>query len=647
MAVVSTIPGKCKRCYSCVRNCPVKAVRVKEGQAEVIEERCIACGTCVRVCTQNAKAIESHIPIAQKLLADHGLVVAAPAPSFPAAFADVDPGQVVAALKQLGFSHVMEVAFGAQLLSNIGYPNLIRETKGRVITSPCPAIVTYIEKYHPSLIPALAPLVSPMIAMGRVIKQALGEEARIVFIGPCIAKKQEMADENVRGVIDAVLTYLELKDMFDARNIIVSEQKVMPLDGPRADLARCFPISGGLLKSAAMTCDVLDSDILVTEGKDRTLEIVREIEKDTIATRFFDLLFCEGCISGPVMDNKVSGTESKDIISKFVKKHRDPQGTREDVRTFRSVNLEREFSNKKAPMWIPTEAELKEILARVGKTNPEDELNCGACGYLSCRDKATAVYQGLAEAEMCLPYLIDELQKTQESLIQSEKMVTLGEIAAGIAHEINNPLAGVLVYAKLMRKNLRDNTVVVEEFDSRLQSIEKETERCSRIIKNLLDFSRQSVPTIRPVDMNKKLENAITLLEHQAELSNVRIARNMARNLPSVHADPDQYLQVFINIIINAIQAMPDGGTLTITSEYIPRSDEVVISFTDTGVGIPKENMKKLFIPFFTTKEKGKGVGLGLPVCYGIVQRHGGKIEVESTVGAGATFTIRQWVHHD
>ena len=274
-------------------------------------------------------------------------------------------------------------------------------------------------------------------------------------------------------------------------------------------------------------------------------------------------------------------------------------------------------------------------------------MNCGACGYLSCRDKAVAVYQGLAENEMCLPYLIEELQKTQESLIQSEKMATLGEIAASVAHEINNPLAGVLVYAKLMQKNIRENKVSGEEFEARLKSIEKETERCSKIIKNLLDFSRQSVPAIRPVDMNKKLENTVTLLEHQAELSNVKIVIHMNPDIPHVNADPDQYQQVFMNIILNAIQAMPDGGTLTITSDFSPRTDEVLIAFRDTGAGISKENMKKLFIPFFTTKDKGKGVGLGLSVCYGIVQRHGGKIEVDSREGAGTTFAIRQKAHHE
>jgi signal transduction histidine kinase/iron only hydrogenase large subunit-like protein len=642
MPIVSTIQGKCKRCYSCVRNCPAKAIRIREGQAEVIEERCIACGTCVKVCAQKAKQIESHIEIVFELLQSKNRVIAALAPSFPAAFENIKPGQLVSALKKLGFTEVYEIAFGAQLISTIEYPKVIRENKGKVIiTSPCPAIVAYIEKYHPNLIENLAPIVSPMICLGRVIKQKIDRDAKVVFIGPCIAKKYEMKDEKVKGVIDAVLTYQELKDMFTVEGIRVFEEEELPFDGPKPGMARSFPISGGLLKSAALESDILDSEIVVTEGKDRVLEVIQELEKGTLEAKFLDLLFCEGCINGPVMDNDLSVFAKKDIVANYVKENYDPVATENDIKKYSDTDLRREFTNQNIRLPIPTEDEIKEILAKVGKTKLEDELNCGACGYNSCREKAVAVYQGLAEVEMCLPYLIDELQRAQESLIQAEKMSSLGQIAAGVAHEINNPLTGVLVYIKLLLKNIKEKKIIWEALEERLKTMEKETERCSRIIKNLLDFSRQTEPSPRPCNLNKKIENALTILIHQAELSNVEIIKEYEENLPFAYADPDQIQQVFVNIILNAIQAMPQGGKLKIKTKYSKKEDRLIVSFTDTGVGISKENMKKLFTPFFTTKEKGKGVGLGLAVCYGIIQRHNGTIEVESEEGKGTTFTVK------
>lgn len=642
MPVVSTIQGQCKRCYSCVRNCPAKAIRIREGQAEVIEERCIACGTCVRVCAQKAKQIESHIEIVFELLKGDKNVIAALAPSFPAAFPNIKPGQLVSALKKIGFTSVYEIAFGAQLISSIEYPKIIKENPDKIIiTSPCPALIFYIEKYHPDLIDNLAPVVSPMIALGRVIKHKIDKDAKVVFIGPCIAKKQEMKDEKVKGLIDAVLTYQELKDIFTVEGIRINEMEELPFDGPTPGLARSFPISGGLLKSAALESDILESEILVTEGKDRVLEVIKELEKGTIEAKFLDLLFCEGCINGPVMDCDLSVFAKKDIVANYVKKNYDPSATDRDIKKYSDVNLRREFTKQNIILPIPNEKEIKEILAKVGKTKPEDELNCGACGYNSCREKAVAVYQGLAELEMCLPYLIEELQKTQETLIQAEKMSSLGQMAAGVAHEINNPLTGVLVYTKLLLKNIEEKKIVYENFKERLQTMEREIERCSRIIKNLLDFSRQTTPNPSCCNLNTKIENAITILQHQAELSNVEIIRDYDENLPLSYADPDQIQQVFVNIILNAIQAMPEGGKLKITTRYSKEEDRLILSFSDTGVGISKDNIKKLFTPFFTTKGKGKGVGLGLAVCYGIIQRHNGVIEVDSEEGKGTTFTIK------
>jgi len=233
-----------------------------------------------------------------------------------------------------------------------------------------------------------------------------------------------------------------------------------------------------------------------------------------------------------------------------------------------------------------------------------------------------------------------ELQETQANLIQAEKMTSLGQIAAGVAHEINNPLTGVLVYTKLLLKNIGDKKINETIFEERLRTMEKEIGRSSRIIKNLLDFSRQATSQPRVCDLMKKIDDALNILKNQAKLNNINIIKEFD-SIPQVFADPDQIQQVFVNVILNAIQSMPNSGTLTVKTKYKDDEDKVEIAFIDTGYGIKKEDLSKLFTPFFTTKGKDKGVGLGLAVCYNIINRHNGEISAESEEGKGATFTIR------
>lgn len=617
------------------------------GQAEVVEERCIACGTCLKVCAQKAKQVETHLTAVSELIGNNSSVIAILAPSFPAAVHPYNPFKFITALKKLGFSNVMEVAFGAQLISSLEYPKLFERNKNLIISTPCPAVINYVIRFHPSLIPYLANVVSPMVAMGRTIKEKISHDAKVVFIGPCIAKKDEIKDPEIEGAIDEVLTYDEIKDLILKKGINIEELEESKLDGPVPGLARLFPVSGGLMKSAHLPFDLVEGDVVVTEGKERVVEILDQIEKGKVKARFFDLLFCEGCINGPAMNTSLTLFEKKNLIVEFARKNFDENRTAEDVKKFSDVNLKREFRPKPINVPYPTEEQIGEILAKFGKLKREDELNCGACGYSTCREKAVAVFQGIAEVEMCLPYLIEELQKTQDILIQAEKLSSIGQIAAGVAHEINNPLTGVLLYTRLMLKSLKEGKLNIETSLERLSLMEQETERCTRIIKNLLDFARQTQPKPVPFELEKIVKNAISILSHHAELSNVHIVLELEKGLPQVVADPEQIQQVFVNIILNAIQAMPNGGTLTIKNGYIESTKEVFIKFIDTGIGIPKENLKKLFTPFFTTKEKGKGVGLGLAVCYGIIHRHKGKIEVESEVGKGTTFTIRLSAYHE
>ena len=233
---------------------------------------------------------------------------------------------------------------------------------------------------------------------------------------------------------------------------------------------------------------------------------------------------------------------------------------------------------------------------------------------------------------------IKRLESTQKQLIQSEKLNAMGQIAASIAHEVNNPLAGVLVYNKLLSKKLTNDALNKDEALDTLNKIESAVSHCSQVVQGLLDFTRQSEPIFAPLKMSEVIDQAISLIAHQAQMNGVEIVRKDAEDLSPVNGDIRQLKQVFLNLIINAIQAMPEGGTVTVTTGS--DNNRVSVSIKDTGRGIEPENIEKLFTPFFTTKESGKGVGLGLAVSQGIIERHGGSIEVTSTIGVGSTFTV-------
>jgi two-component system NtrC family sensor kinase len=652
--VVQTIPDRCKRCYSCVRTCPAKAIRIVGGQAQVMPERCIGCGSCIRACGQNAKRVASGLERTEELLDGGRPTAAILAPSFPAAFPGLSYPKIVGALKQVGFRYVVEVALGADLISR-EYTRLAQShSMPLIITTPCPAIVSYVEKYRPGLLLFLAPIVSPMIATARVIKWKLWSEANVVFIGPCIGKKLEKDDPKVAGVVDEVLTYRELKELLARRGVSLEAAPEAEFDGPSAYLGRIFPVSGGLLKTAALRGDILDNDIIVTEGRERALEILRSVEEGKVEAKFLDILFCEGCINGPVMDNDLSVFIRKDIVANYVRS-RIAEKSREEVEreweAVADVSLRREFTKQDLRLPVPSEEDIRKILASIGKYGPEDELNCGACGYATCREKAVAVFQGLAEVEMCLPYLIERLERmnqellqAQERMIRAARLASMGELAAGVAHEINNPLTGVLTYIKVMERRLSSDEVPrgdLAKLRQYLDTMEHEIVRCSEIVKNLLEFARPTKPAIEPVEVPELFRKALALLKHQIELQNIEIIEEYSPSLPRIEVDFKQFQQVLLNLILNSAQAMPGGGKLILKAQEDPSGEYVDLIVEDTGCGIRKEDLPRIFDPFFTTKLDKKGTGLGLSMVYSIVQRHGGSIEVQSEVGVGTKFTIR------
>ncbi len=649
MVPIYTAGEKCKKCYSCVRACPTKAIEVHEGQANIIESKCISCGHCVPRCSQGAKRVRSAVGEVRALLEKtHDRPVRAiVAPSFPAAFLDIEPERIVGAIAAAGFTGVHEVAFGADLVS-YAYHELYAsqpEQPRFLISSPCPAVVNFVEKMHPELTPFLAPIMSPMEAMATVVKQRIDPDAAVVFIGPCIAKKEEASRS---GLVDAVLTYAELIELFELSGIDYRDSAPRDFDPPHANLGKIYPVTGGLLKAAAIDADLLESPVVVVEGSIRVSDILEVLSdrvrrEEPVASSMFDLLFCEGCIAGPIMPNDLTFYERKKYIVDYMKRRplvTDMGRWVEMHGEFLDLDISKQFAPAQTEQVEVPEEEIRRILALTGKVRPEDELNCRACGYASCRDKAIAVYRGIAEVEMCLPYLISKLEVTidnlkdnQQRLIQAEKLASMGQMAANIAHEINNPLGVVLMYAHL----LKDDAVQKQYSDPDLDRIIGEAERARTIIRGILNFARVEQVERKPVNINKLLTESTETVKRNA--TNISFALDLDEGLGDHPVDAAQLRQVFDNIITNAIEAMPDGGTILIHSEEGAGGFRVLIE--DTGPGIPEQVLQKLFTPFITTKPIGKGTGLGLAVCYGIVNMHGGKIQAGNRPEGGAWFDIR------
>ena len=646
MSIIYTEKDKCKSCYACVRSCPVKAIKVEERLAQVIRERCIVCGNCLEVCATGAKKVESDTSLVWQLLSQsHNHLIAVVSSSFPAAMPEVTPGRLVSMLKKLGFNEVMEDSVGAELIGR-EYKRLLSNQVGKpVLSSNCPAVVNYVEKYYPKLIGYMAHIVSPTIATGRLIKKHYNPRAKVVFIGPCVAKKDEARKPNNRGVIDAVLTFAELKEMLLAKNINAENEPESDFSGPTPDLGRLMSISGGLAKIAGLSEDILKNEVISPNGSEAVSKILKEFAHGEINAKLINLYFCNGCVGGPVIDNDLSIYRRDELVAHYALRQSDPEQTERDLKIYGDIELGRQFVTQNVRLASPEDEGIEEVLRKMGRNNPEEQFNCGACGYSTCHELAVAVSEGLAEIEMCWPYLHKHMQETQEGLIQAEKMTSLGQLAASVAHEINNPLSGVLIYTQLLAKKLKSNNFTADIALDYLSKMETELNRSTRLVRSLLDFSRQSVPEFWEVDINEIIDRSYDLGIHSAEMQNVQVFKDLSADLPKIVADFGQIQQVCTNLIMNAIQAMPGGGTLTIRTFL--EDEQVIIEVTDTGVGISPENMKKMFTPFFTTKKDQKGVGLGLAISYGIVQRHHGKIEIITKEGEGTTFKVHLPVRHE
>ena len=631
--LVYTLKDRCRVCYTCLRECPVKAIKIINGQAEVVNDRCIGCGNCVKVCSQGAKISLRSVDEVFSLLNSEHKIAACIAPSFPAEFTEITDHRIlVGMIRKLGFDNVTEVAFGADIvakeyerrMNTIGYSG--------DISSDCPAVTYFIRQYHPEIVGSLAPIVSPMVAMCRILRKRHGDDLKIVFIGPCFAKKAE-SDET-----DEVITFLELREMFELKEIHSRNIELSDFDSPHSGKGAIFPVSRGLFLTSNNREEIPDEKIVIADGRVNFKEAVKEFEEGYIRNKHLELLCCEGCIMGPGTTPGGKKYARSALIGQYVRKKLqtiDRDQWEKDINEFSQIDLTQHFEPEDRRFNTPPEEKILTVLNSMGKFTAQDHLNCGACGYDTCMEHAIAIVAGLAETEMCLPYAIeklhdsiqnlnisnDKLASAKAALKQSEKLAHMGQLSAGIAHELNNPLGVITMYSNILMDEATEGGPMRED----LQLIVEQAERCKKIVSSLLNFARKN-------QVNLAETNIVNFTQHSLNSilkpDNINIMFEPRITDPIATLDIDQMMQVLTNLEKNSVESMPNGGELHVSVEG--DDDDVIFIVSDTGVGISKENMNKIFTPFFTTKEMGKGTGLGLPLIYGIVKMHKGKVNVTS-----------------
>lgn len=528
--------SNCKNCYKCIRHCPVKSIKFSGNQAHIVGNECILCGQCFVVCPQNAKEIADETERAKVLINSGAPVIASVAPSFIANYDGVGFEELKSALKKLGFADAEETAVGATIVKR-EYERLLEdEHRDILISSCCHSVNLLIQKYYPTCLPYLADVLSPMQAHCEDIKRRT-PEAKTVFIGPCVAKKDEA--DHYAGITDAVLTFEELTNWFAEAGVTLEHK----LDKNDRSLARFFPTTGGILKTMQANMRS-DYTYLAIDGVENCKAALHDIAEGKIHNCFIEMSACAGsCIGGPVME-KYHRMPVRDYmaVSDYAGKE-DFDVAQPDFITLRK-NME--FIERKAPQ--PSEKEISDALKKMGKLKPEDELNCGSCGYNTCREKAIAIIEGKAEVSMCLPFLKERAENFSDNIINNTPngIVVLNEdyevqqINRAALKLMNIPRSSDVMGEPIIRildpkpfmdvqrtgRSLRDSKVYLAEYDKYVEQtivFDKEYKALICIMRDVTeeeeqkqkkeDLSRQTVETAdRVVDKQMRIVQEIASL---------------------------------------------------------------------------------------------------------------------------------------
>ena len=396
----------CKNCYRCLRKCPIKSVSFVDNESHIIHDDCIYCGKCFLECPQNVIKVRDDLAIVKRLIRAGRKVVASIAPSFISYYKEYDIDSFKEIFIKLGFHAVEETAIGATIVKK-AYENMLDDEHDVVISSCCHTINLLVQKYYPRALPYLADVLSPMLAHGKDIKERYGSDTKVVFIGPCISKKDE-TDKN-HEYVDVALTFEELEDWFTEEDIRIEPRKEKDIESKSR--ARLFPTCGGVL--ATMNCDNKDYEYVAIDGIDECKEVLQDIINGTIHKCFIEMSACYGsCINGPLVQKRKHSIVNNKIAIKNNAGKEDFDGY-----AIKPSDIQKPFSKIAIRHAIPSEEAITRTLIDMGKETKEKQLNCGSCGYSTCREKAIAIIQGKAVKEMCLPFLMEKAQSFSDKIV--------------------------------------------------------------------------------------------------------------------------------------------------------------------------------------------------------------------------------------
>jgi iron only hydrogenase large subunit-like protein len=473
--LLSIDPGTCVKCYSCVRICPVKAIKVDQNSEFpfIIDSRCIGCGSCYRACAPRSISYRSSLEETRRLLSSGIPIAAICDPTISGEFHDItDYRKFVEMIRALGFNYVLEASFGVDLVAK-EYRDLFDDFRGKYhIMANCPAVVSFIEKFNPQLITNLAPIVSPMVATAMVTRELYGKEVKTVFIGPCIAAKNEALRYHGDAKIDSVLTFSELRQLFEEFNIRESQLEFAEFDPPLGYKGSLYPISNGILQAVGINEDLLTGDVITTEGRNNMLDAIREFDtRIDMIHKHFNIFYNEGCLMGPGTSEGGEKFLRRTLVTDYANKRLlnfDSDAWNTAMKRFGSLDLSRTFRDEDQRLPEPDEEKLQDILKLIEKEdNIHNDIGCEACGYANCREFAVAIAQGLATTEMCHLFSVrnrqdyiktlrttnEKLAKTQAALLESEENALKEKEAHKESSEI----------ITLMLQKLVSGVVIVDE----------------------------------------------------------------------------------------------------------------------------------------------------------------------------------------
>ena len=585
---------KCVLCYACVRNCPVKAISVSSTNQlpiEILNDKCIGCGACYEVCPYDAVEFLSHTKRALKALKSDTQTIALVAPSVAGEFSDItDHRKFVQMLRQIGFELVYEVAMGVDMVAK-EYRNLFEHAEGKnYITANCPVVVANIEMFQPELLENLSPIVSPWIASARIIRKEYGEAVNLIYIGPCIAAKDEAKKFQSELNIDAVLTFEELRFLFDEYGIKEKNLRFSEFDGPISKKGYLYPISNGLLQIMDESEDLITSRVITCEGHTDFVNSLQNFNKDmTQIKKHLNIFYCNGCISGPGVRTKSSRFIKQTKVVKFTKKRQkvfNKEKWQEAIEKNNTIDYSTSFTinDKRQPK--PSESKIKKILQLIGKDNDYSDRGCGACGYENCTEFSIAVAEGMADPVMCFTHNLktnrqtiqklnkanELMEETKNELETSKKQALFDKQAMEEAHKITNtmlqelPSAVIIVNKDL--KILQSNKGLINLLgDEAIEIANVIPGLIGADLKNFVDFATQKLFTFvlnsgeniinRDIHLNDEIYTTSLF-----QIKDKEIVGAVFRNLQAPEIQKEQVIERVTEVIDKNLEMVQKIGFL-------------------------------------------------------------------------------------